>query len=82
MTSEEEKKAKEMKRDAVLGRVNLALLHYAGYVDAEIAALGDLSEVPEAKMQELVRKKAMKASAEYIAESGVEFESFRKADKA
>jgi ribosomal protein L37AE/L43A len=61
MASEAEK-AKEMKRDAVLGRINLALLHYAGYAEDEIAALGDLSELPESKMQELVEKKVGKVT--------------------
>jgi ribosomal protein L37AE/L43A len=61
MTSEEAK-ARQMKRDAVLGRINLAFLRYAGYAEDEIAVLGDLSELPESKMQELVEKKVGKVT--------------------
>ena len=48
----------------MLGGVNLAFLHYAGYTDAEIAKLGDLSELPEQEMQRLIQEKAEKALAE------------------
>jgi hypothetical protein len=82
MTSEEEK-TKKMKGDLVLGRFNLAMLHYTGYTDAQITALGDLSELSEAKMQELVQKSPeakIKAAVEDYEKSGQKFDIMHEPD--
>ena len=55
--------------DQILGRVNLAFLRYAGYDDAEIVKLGDLSKLPESKMHQLMNDKAEKALAEALKET-------------
>jgi hypothetical protein len=55
-----------MKGDQILGSVNLAFLHYAGYDDTDIAKLGDLSRLPEQKMQELIGDRAERILAEAL----------------
>jgi hypothetical protein len=73
MTNEEEK-TKE--GDPVLGKFNLALLHYTGYDDTQITALGDLSQLPEAKMQELIQaspEAKIKAAVDDYEKSGLKF---------
>jgi hypothetical protein len=76
-------KTKKMKADPVLGRFNLAMLHYTGYADAQITALGDLSELSEGKMQELVQKSPeakIKAAVEDYEKSGQKFDFIHKSN--
>ena len=71
------------KGDPVLGRFNLALLHYTGYDDDQIAMFGDLSAMPEAKMQGLIHdspEAKIKAAVEDYEKSGRKFDSLSKPD--
>jgi hypothetical protein len=81
MTSKEEKP----RNDPVLGRFNLAILHYMGYDDDQIAAFGDLSTASEARMQELIQESPeakIKAAVENYEKSGRKVEPFHKPDNS
>lgn len=57
------------KTDQILGRVNQAFLRYAGYNNAEIIKLGDLSKLSERKMHQLMKDKAEKTLTEALKET-------------
>jgi len=76
-------KEEKPKSDPVLARFNLAILHYTGYDDDQIAAFGDLSALPESRMQELVQESPeakIKAAVDNYEKSGRKVEPLHKPD--
>ena len=66
---------RKVKADQVLGKVNLAVLHYVGYDDTEIAKVGDLSKLSERRMKELISRKTVESRNEVKLREQVIFNS-------
>jgi hypothetical protein len=64
-----------VKADEVLGKVNLAFLHYTGYDDTEITKLGDLSKLSARRMKQLIAGKGVESQNEVKLREQVIFDS-------